>query len=91
MDNSSSATSAGDVATFRVHLVREPGNASERTVWCVSHAGREMGRFPGAEQALRAAMAYARTALHKGELQVATVTRERGDGTDIVTHVAAFR
>jgi hypothetical protein len=91
MDQSPTQPAGGNVATFRVHAVRDPTGSAERMVWCVSHAGREMGRFPSAEPALRAAMAYARAALQKGELQVATVTRERGDGTDVVTHLAAFR
>lgn len=91
MDSISTAAPRAEAATFRVHAVRDPTASSDRMVWCVSHQGREMGRFPGVEQALRAAMAYARAALRKGDVAVATVARDRGDGTDIVTHLVGFR
>lgn len=91
MDSTPTAAPRGEAATFRVHAVRDAAASSDRLVWCVSHEGREMGRFPGVEQALRAAMAYARAALQKRDVAVATVARERGDGTDIVTHLVGFR
>jgi hypothetical protein len=78
-------------ATFRVHLSRDSTGFAERSIWCVTRDGREMGRFPTAESALRAAMAFARGVIQKGEAAEAAVVRARDDGTEIVIHLGAFR
>lgn len=64
--------------------------SGERMVWRVAAESRELGRFPTAEAALRAAMAYARDALRKGEASSATVTRTRPDGTPVQVTLTAF-
>ena len=49
-----------------------------------------MGRFPNVETALRAAMAYGRSALQKGEAVEAIVSRTRPDGVVVNIHVVPY-
>jgi hypothetical protein len=75
---------------FHVQPARDVASA-ERLVWCVGAAGREMGRFPNVESALRAAMAYGRSALQKGEAVEAIISRTRPDGVVVNIHVVPYR
>ena len=83
-------TSSGEVA-FRVFTTRDSTGTADRMVWCVARGDREMGRFATAEIALRAAMAYARAALQRGEAASAVVSRARPDGSHASIHLAPFR
>lgn len=75
-------------ATFQVSAALDANG--ERMVWRVSADNRELGRFPSAEAALRAAMAYARDALRKGDASNATVLRTRPDGTPVQITLTSF-
>jgi len=86
MDQSSPTTEA----EFRVFATRDATGAADRMVWCVARGDREMGRFATAEMALRAAMAYARFVLQKGESESAVVSRARPDGSQASIHLAPF-
>lgn len=83
-----SVTKVPESASFQVSPALDANG--ERMVWRVSAESRELGRFPSAEAALRAAMAYARDALRNGGATSATVTRIRPDGAPVQVTLTSF-